>query len=175
MNTTEEKVLYADLELVKERLYDRCGFTLTDLKVNAESVAYGACSFKLNGQTVEHRTSNITPTKTGQFVTLWKRNKNGVTQPFDSTDAIDIVVITSKSVDTLGQFIFPTSVLVGKGIISQPGKEGKRGIRVYPPWDVATSKQAEKTQQWQVEYFVTIKGKNITTPEVARRLFNCYQ
>ena len=53
----------------------------------------------------------------------------------------------------LGQFVFPKSVLIAKGIISTTTKEGKRGFRVYPSWDVAKSKQAIKTQQWQLDYF----------------------
>jgi len=36
--------------------------------------------------------------------------------------------------------------LADKSIISKNGKLGKRGIRVYPPWDMVTNKQAEKTQ-----------------------------
>jgi hypothetical protein len=50
--------------------------------------------------------------------------------------------------------------LADKGIISFNGKEGKRGIRVYPPWDVTTSKQAQQTQSWQIKYFLTIKNDN---------------
>ncbi|TRW95625.1 MepB family protein [Flavobacterium gawalongense] len=35
-------------------------------------------------------------------------------------------------------------------------KEGKRAIRVYPPWDTTTNKQAQKTQKWQLDYFLEI-------------------
>jgi hypothetical protein len=169
---TTENLLYTDLKVVKELVYDKCGFVLTNLKPNSESVEYGACSFELDGQKVEHRISKITPTKTGQFVTIWKRNNKGVTEPFDVMDDIDFVVITSKSGDSIGQFIFPKSVLADKGIISQNGKDGKRGIRVYPSWDTATNKQAEKTQSWQTKYFVTIKSKNSTDLDFTRKLFN---
>ena len=47
-----------------------------------------------------------------------------------------------------------------KGIISKNGENGKRGIRVYPPWDIVTNKQAEKTQSWQHKYFVAISNDN---------------
>ena len=30
---------------------------------------------------------------------------------------------------------------------------GKRGFRVYPPFEKVTSTQAIKTQSWQVEYY----------------------
>jgi hypothetical protein len=157
---------HKDLKIVKELVYDKCGFELKDLKINAESVEYGACSFTLNGKVIQHRVSKITPTKTGQFVTIWKRNKEGITEPFDISDDLDFIIITSKSGGNFGQFIFPKSVLAEKGIISKIGKEGKRGIRVYPPWDVVTNKQAEKTQNWQIKYFFTIKNEHSTDLEL---------
>ena len=155
-------LFHSDLKVAKELVYDKCGFDLTDLKLNSESMEYGACSFGLNGNTIQYRVSKITPAKTGQFVTIWKRNKGGITEPFDIVDDIDFIIITSKSDDNFGQFIFPKSVLMNKGIITNNGKEGKRGIRVYPPWDIATSKQAEKTQGWQLKYFLTIKNDDST-------------
>lgn len=167
---TTENSLHTDLKLVKELVYDKCGFGLTNLKLNAEGLAYGACSFELDGQKIEHRISKITPTKTGQFVTIWKRNKNGITEPFDILDDIDFIAITAKSADNFGQFIFPKSVLADKGIIAQNGKDGKRGIRVYPAWDTVTNKQAEKTQNWQIEYFVTIGSNNSAELNLTKKI-----
>ncbi|WP_341904222.1 MepB family protein [Fluviicola taffensis] len=167
---TTENVLHSDLKMVKELIYDKCGFGLTNLKVNLESVEYGACSFDLDEKKMVHRVSKITPTKVGQFVTIWKRNKNGITEPFDSSDDFDFIAITSKSGGNIGQFIFPKSVLVDKGIITQNGKGGKRGIRVYPPWETVTNKQAEKTQSWQTNYFVAIKNDNTTDFDLARKM-----
>jgi len=169
---TTENSLYTDLKVVKELFYDKCGFRLTNLKLNSESVEYEACFFELDGKKIEHRTSKITPTKTGQFVTIWKRNKNGLTQPFDIFDDIDFITITSKKGDNMGQFIFPKSVLCDKGIITCNGKGGKRGIRVYPLWDTVTNTQAEKTQRWQTKYFVTIKNDNSIDLDLTRKLFD---
>lgn len=160
------------LKIAKELLYDKCGFTFTNLRLDTESIAYGACSFELNGKTIQYRASKITPTKTGQFVTIWKRNKDGITQPFSVSDNIDLIIISAKSGDNIGQFIFPLSVLANKGIITQNGKEGKRGIRVYPPWDTATNKQAQKTQSWQTEYFFTIKKDQPIDLDLINRLFS---
>jgi hypothetical protein len=70
----------------------------------------------------------------------------------------------------LGQFIFPKTVLANKGIISKNGISGKRGIRVYPPWDVPNNKQAEKTQRWQLNYFLTIKTDGTTDLDLAKKL-----
>lgn len=56
----------------------------------------------------------------------------------------------------MGQFVFPKSVLIKKGIISTNQREGKRAFRVYPSWDIQKSKQAERTQKWQLEYFYPV-------------------
>jgi hypothetical protein len=147
-----------DLKLVKEMVYDKCGFQITNTAWSAESLEYQACSFTLNGKKIHHRVSKITPTKLGQFVSIWKRNSDGKTEPFKDTDECDFIVITCKSGSQLGQFIFSKATLLNEGIISTPEREGKRGIRVYPPWEIVTNKQAKKTQSWQVKSFLTIEG-----------------
>jgi hypothetical protein len=87
-------------------VYDKCGFDLTNLKQNVESKEYGACSFNLNEKTIQQRVSKITPTKTGQFVTIWKRNKNAITEPFDISDDFDFVIITSRNEEKLDNLFF---------------------------------------------------------------------
>jgi len=171
-STLTTNSIHNDLRLAKELVYDKCGLNLKNFKLSAESIEYGACSFELNGKKIQYRVSKITPTKTGQFVTIWKRNKDGITVPFDISDDIDFIIISARSDGNFGQFIFPISVLADKGIITMNGKEGKRGIRVYPPWDVATNKQAEKTQSWQIKYFLTINPESSTDLDRMKRLFN---
>nr|WP_309046261.1 MepB family protein [Elizabethkingia miricola] len=39
-------------------------------------------------------------------------------------------------------------------MLTSHSREGKRGFRIYPAWDISLNKQAEKTQQWQSEYFI---------------------
>jgi hypothetical protein len=161
---------HSDLKIVKESVYDKCGFNLTNPRLNAESAAYGACSFELDGKAIQHRIAKITPAKTGQFVTIWKRNNSGITEPFDVSDNLDFIIITVRSGDNAGQFIFPAAILAVKGIITKEGKEGKRGIRVYPPWDTATNKQAVITQSWQTKYFLSIEKGNSTDLDLAKKL-----
>ncbi len=161
----------SNLSVFQEHLYEKCGLELKNLKLHSESIEYGACSFELNDFKIEYRVSKITSTKTGQFVTIWKRNSDRITAPFDVEDDLDFIIITSKSEDKIGQFIFPKSILVEKGIISTSEKEGKRGIRVYPPWDVAGNKQAEKTQSWQVKYFVLIDENDSIYIDLLKQYF----
>lgn len=164
-------LFHSYLKITKELVYDKCGFELTNPMVNTESIEYGACVFQLDKKTIIHRVSKITPTKSGQFVTIWKRNHDGITEPFHIQDDFDFIVITAKNGGNFGQFIFPKAVLADKGIISTNNKEGKRGIRVYPPWDIVISKQAVKTQNWQTNYFLKISGDSITELSCAKELF----
>ena len=105
---------------------------------------------------VQYRLAKITPTKNGQFVTLWKRKPKGPIQPYDESDKIDIVIVNVIKNNHQGVFIFPAEILVEKNIFSVKNKGGKRAIRVYPPWDKPESKQAEKTQKWQLDYYLEI-------------------
>lgn len=148
-----------DLIIAKELVYDHCYFECTEPQPEAESQEYNAYNFQINNRNVKFRSAKITPTKTGQFVTLWKRNKTGIIEPFDFSDAIDFVIVSVRKNDLLGQFVFPKSVLLQKGIFSTTTKEGIRATRVYPSWDETSSKQAQKTQQWQLDYFYEITPK----------------
>jgi len=143
-----------DLLTAKESVYDPCGLECSDFRAAAESAEYDALTFRLNGQFVCYRQAKITPAKTGQFVTLWKRSEAGPIEPFSVTDTIDLVIISTRKDEQSGQFIFPKAVLAARGIISTAQKEGKRGFRVYPPWDIPGSKQAQQTQAWQLPYFL---------------------
>lgn len=165
---------HGDLKIAKEIVYDPCNLVITNPKLTTESLEYGACFFELDGKKIQHRVSKITPTKNGQFVTLWKRNQDGITEPFNTNDAIDFIIIIARSGDKLGQFIFPKRVLADKGIMTQNGKSGKRGIRVYPPWDIPQNQQAEKTQSWQLNYFLTIKTDGSTNLGLAKKLLEPY-
>lgn len=124
--------------------------------LDKESAEYDACQLLLNNKKVLFRTAKTTPTKTGQFVTLWKRTPKGPIAPFEIEDDFELVIINTKTENHFGQFVFPKSILIEKGIFSTDLKEGKRAFRVYPPWDKTTSKQAQKTQQWQLKYFLPI-------------------
>ncbi|MDI6034725.1 MepB family protein [Flavobacterium sp. LB2P84] len=155
----------------KELVFDKCGFELRNLEIEKESTEYSACKFDLNTVKILFRVSKITPTKIGQFVTFWKRSENGPIEPYAVSDAIDFFIINTKSNDKFGQFIFPKSVLSQQGIISTNLKEGKRGIRVYPPWDLTMSKQAQKTQKWQLECFLEIPLNKSVNLDRAKKLY----
>lgn len=148
----------SNLNQVKTEVFDGCSLKLSNFKTEPEGEAYNACQFELNGKRVLCRSAKITPKKAGQFVTFWKRNGHGPIEPFNEKDPIDFYVVNIREHEKFGQFVFPKSVLIKKGIITTPQKAGKRAFRVYPKWSVAKSKQAEKTQKWQLDYFYEING-----------------
>ncbi|WP_309609370.1 MepB family protein [Flavobacterium sp.] len=144
------------LKEVKELIFDICDFELSNIQIEKESLEYCAHQFEINNQKVVFRLAKITPTKIGQFVTLWKRKTDkSPIEPFEISDPIDLFAINVKTESRFGQFIFPKAVLIQKGIVTDK-KEGKRAIRVYPFWDLTENKQAQKTQKWQLDYFLEI-------------------
>ncbi|MFD0713294.1 MepB family protein [Paenibacillus sp. GCM10027626] len=146
----------SDLLAAKSLVYSPCGFECSQPRIEAQNAEYGAYVFNLDALSIRFRVAKITPTKIGQFVTLWERIGNGPIQPYDISDPVDLFVISTREGNNFGQFVFPKAVLCNKGIVSNEGKGGKRAIRVYPPWDKPTSRQAQKTQIWQLEYFLDI-------------------
>lgn len=149
--------LYSNYNLPTfKTIYKQCGLEIKAFEKEAESQEYSACRFKINGLQVISRQAKITPTKTGQFVTCWQRNKDGITEPFNEATGLDFLLINVIKANQIGQFIFPKNILIEKGILSTSKKGGKRGFRVYPPWDETSNKQAQKSQDWQSDFFVAL-------------------
>ena len=161
--------------------YKENSLQVSSFLIEPEGENYKASNFTINSKKCIYRTAKTTPKKTGHFVTFWKRNANGITAPFHTNDVFDFYVVTVRSKNKytlrqaqgtlfsykIGQFIFPKSVLLQKNIISTNQKEGKRGFRVYPSWDIPKNKQAKNTQKWQLNYFFDMD----TTPNI-KEIFN---
>ena len=54
--------------------------------------------------------------------------------------------------------------------MSDHSRDGKRGIRVYPRWNVTTNKQAQKTQAWQTHFFIDLTKDEQIDVKKAKRL-----
>lgn len=149
---------YSLINQIQQQVYDPCGFSFTNFRIENEQKEYFACKFCINDSLVICRTAKITPKKVGQFVSCWKRDADtGQTKPFDADDTIDFYVINVQQEGRLGQFVFPASVLIDKRILSTSEQDGKRGFRVYPIWSHPNNKQAVHTQRWQLNYFFEIQ------------------
>lgn len=136
---------------------------VSNLVIEKESQEYRACQFIINNKLAKFRVAKITPTKVGQFVTFWKRSVQGPIVPFDLLDTIEFFIISVTLKNQSGQFVFPKSALIEHDILSKNNVGGKRGFRVYPPWDKVDNKQAIKTQAWQAKYFFKLDENSIDT------------
>lgn len=137
--------------------YTAHGYPCSEPQADVESRAYGAHAFELSGHRAVFRLAKTTPTKVGQFVTLWQRTADdGPIRPSDSSDGIGLYVVSVRGEAGFGQFIFPQRVLIAQGVVSQDFVGGKRAVRVYPPWSRPGSRTARATQRWQLEHFYSI-------------------
>jgi hypothetical protein len=169
---TKSNKLITALELLNKYVFQVCGIELKNVETELESQEYLAHNFELNNQKVKFRMAKITPTKTGQFVTIWKRNEKGITEPHNVFDQFEFYIIATKEETKFGLFIFNKTVLSENKILTNQNGEGKRGIRVYPTWSITTNKQAQKTQNWQTKYFVEITNENQIDINKAKKLLN---
>jgi len=165
--------IHPDLLDAQKFAYEPSGLLCKEITKEAESEEYGAFTFEANDKQIKFRVAKITPTKIGQFVTLWKRNGNGPILPYDMADPIDLFVISVRNAQHFGQFVFPKEVLCAKGVTSKEHRGGKRAMRVYPSWDITDNKQAKQTQAWQLMYFFEIHmdGRIVDTATI-KKLFS---
>ena len=138
---------------------------ITNQVVDQECEEYLGLNFNIDQLSIKFRKAKITPKKTGQFVTLWKRDSEDQTTPFNVNDNFDFYIIAAKQGNNFGFFLFPKSVLSQNKILTNGKSEGKRGFRIYPDWTKPGSKQAEKTKSWQTKYFIDLTNNESKSVE----------
>ncbi|MBD1370992.1 MepB family protein [Hazenella sp. IB182357] len=149
---------YTALNYVTKLIYEPHDLTVESVQEEKQNAKYGAGIFRLSSRTIRFRVANATPTKAGQFVALWQKDENNKNQPYIYEEAPDLFVITTfKDNNAFGQFVFPKDILFKQSILRSSSTKGKMAIRVYPSWDKLTSKQAMKTQRWQLPYFIDMR------------------
>ncbi|OQA36316.1 MAG: MepB protein [Candidatus Dependentiae bacterium ADurb.Bin331] len=108
-----------DLLAARNLAYTPSKLMVTHVVNEPESVEYNACTFEMNNKIIKFRTAKITPTKIGQFVTLWKRSGNSPIVPYDLADSVDFFAVSVRNAHHFGQFVFPKKVLYEKGFVSK--------------------------------------------------------
>jgi hypothetical protein len=141
---------------IEQVLRYRLKLICSEFVADTENAHYGACSFRAGHLSIKYRIAKTTPKKAGQFVTAWWRAPDGSAQPFSSDSEFDRLVVGVRDDQHMGQFVFPRAALAKQGVLSTPGRDGKRGFRVYPPWVRTENDQARRTQDWQNEYFLDL-------------------
>lgn len=154
-----------ELKKIEQLIWGTTVSEISNLTEDEGAQEYFGYSFEVKELKFRFRKAKITPKKTGQFVTLWKRNSSNETEPFHESDAVDFYIIATEEKENSGFFLFPKNELIKRQILTTSSKEGKRGFRVYPTWTETQSNQAAKSQIWQVVYFsdVTIQNSQLET------------
>ncbi len=142
------------------------------LSEDQECTEYFGFNFYLGQVSIKFRKAKVTPKKTGQFVTLWKRNAKKETEPFNVKDHFDFYIIATEEENKFGFFIFPKHILGENQILTVNNKEGKRGFRVYPDWVKPESSQADKTKSWQTNYFIDLANGGLNGVEKFNRIIS---
>jgi len=163
--------MHSALLKLNELIFSPLNMVLSNLIKESESSSYEAHKFELVGKSIVFRIAKITPKKAGQFVTVWKRGENGLIEPFNHLDSVDLFIINTSTDNHFGQFVFPESVLCERNIVSYKDKTGKRAIRVYPSWEVNINSQAKRTQNWQLEYFLDLSPHTIIDYSKVKKLY----
>lgn len=134
------------------------GFVWSSPEPEPESAEYSALALSIGGRAARFRVAKTTPTKAGQFVTLWQRSEAGPIRPFDVSDGVELFLVSVQGGGRRGLFVFPLDELVRRSVVSKGMAGGKRAMRVYPPWVEPASKQAAATQKWQCVHFLELDG-----------------
>ncbi|MDN3509383.1 MAG: MepB family protein [Candidatus Neptunochlamydia sp.] len=162
-------------------IYIPAGMKLTENpKREVENDEYEGFTFKLDDRNITFRIGKITPERPGNFVAIYDRVDRTIIPVDTSYRKIDFLVVdvSDKVSANRGQFVFPRSTLLSKGIISQGlsteerlrRKKGKLSFRVFPPW-AKPKPTALKTQEWQNKFFFSISKDNMSNFSLVRRLF----
>jgi len=147
--------MITELKELNSAILEKLNLQISNLTEDKECNEYLGFNFTIGTQNYKFRKAKITPKKNGQFVTLWKRNANGITEPFHYSDPFDFYIIATNQDNKKGIFLFPKQALRENKILNDI-HSGKRGFRLYPSWDTAESSQANQTQKWQSTYFIDL-------------------
>jgi hypothetical protein len=144
------------IEKLDSMIYKPNNLKITNLKEEKQNAEYAGGTFQLNNKAIRFRISKITPNKVGQFVSFWEKNEHMQNQAFSYESAPDLLVITCIDDNKIGQFVFPKKILLKEKILKTQDQKGKMAMRVYPSWDQPVSKQAKRSQIWQLHYFLDL-------------------
>lgn len=149
---------YASLRLITALLPHLTTEEIRQPQLELQNEEYEGATFKLATLTYRSRLAKKTPNKKGYFVVFWEKENQNKNQAYSLKDSADKLIVTILDDQDKGQFIFPKQLLFDKGILKSEQTQGKMGIRVYPNWVVDLNKTAERTQQWQTDYFIDLSS-----------------
>lgn len=122
------QIVDPNLQKIDQYVFRTCGLAIANLTRELESQEYAAQNFELINRKFKYRTAKITPTKTGQFVTLWQRTTTGIIAPFEINDPIDFYIIAVRKEPNLGIFISQKLFYSKKGYFLEMVKKANGGF-----------------------------------------------
>jgi len=142
------------LELVTNMIHQTTTEKIESLHLEKQNSEYEGMTFKIGQFSYRSRLAKKTPNKKGYFVVFWEKDQHHNNTPFKFDDSPDKLIISIKDGLHSGQFIFPKAILVAKGILSYERQLGKMAMRIYPNWVSNLNPTAQRTQLWQLNYFM---------------------
>ena len=128
-----------------------------EINIEKDNEHYEGTEFIYENKTYKSRLAKKTPTKNGYFVVFYKKNNEGINEPFSSDENIDELIIFVLDDKIGGYFKFNKEILLKQGILKNKENCGKMGFRVYAPWNNNLNKTAQKNKLWQTKYFVNFE------------------
>ena len=151
-----------ELKHIQDYIFRNLEIPIADTTEDKECKEYDGYNFQIGNFKIKFRQAKVTPKKIGQFVTLWRRNAEKQTEPFDINDDVDFYMIATRNNERFGFFFFPKHVMGRHQILTDNIKIGKRGFRAYPVWDIPLNKQAQAAKAWQTAYFIDLTDDSNT-------------
>ncbi|MCT1902314.1 MepB family protein [Oceanobacillus sojae] len=146
------------INFIKELLSDT-DYESTSILKELQNMEYEGTTFNINDIKYRSRLAKQTPKKDGYFVVFWEKDINQRNQAYAYSESPDKIMISVIDKNLKGQFIFPKSLLLEKGILRTVDNKGKMAIRVYPSWERLLNNSAKKTQAWQTLYFIDVSNE----------------
>lgn len=132
------------------------GHEITSITEEKQNSEYKGFSFSVYEHTYRSRLAKLTAKKKGYFVAFWEKDINNRNQAYSYDESPNKIVISVIDNERKGQFIFPKSVLLQQGVLRSETSKGKMAMRVYPSWEQELNSSAEKSQKWQMKYFIDV-------------------
>ena len=82
-----------ELQKLENRLLKNIDLKISAITQDTDCEEYSGYNFQLQQLNIKYRKAKVTPKKNGLFVTLWKRNIKGQTEPFNHNDQVNFYII----------------------------------------------------------------------------------
>lgn len=148
------------LELINKTIGSVLNGPLESYCEESQNMNYEGFLCTIDQHTFRSRLAKKTPTKKGYFVVFWEKDVNNQNQVFNAESSPEFLIVNVVDKKHKGVFLFSKDALIKYNILRTSVSQGKMAMRVYPGWEQALNRTAEKTQKWQTTYFIDVSKDN---------------